>query len=49
MKERLLSLDTTEPIAFRRQNYGDYTMPELELRPGLEQEGETGFNIHIKK
>ncbi len=49
MKERLLSLDTTEPIAYRKQNYGDYTMPDLELKPGLEQQGETGFNMHVIK
>jgi hypothetical protein len=46
LKERLLTLDTTEPIPFRKQNFGDYTMPELQLKPGLEQEGETGFSIH---
>lgn len=49
MKERLLTLDTSEPIAFRKQNFGDYTMPGLELKPGLEVPGETGFAIHTKK
>ncbi|CAL8465225.1 g4760 [Coccomyxa elongata] len=49
MKERLLTLDTTEPIAYRKQNFGDYTMPGLELKPGLEQPGETGFAIHTQK
>ncbi|BDA50269.1 NAD(P)H dehydrogenase [quinone] 1 [Coccomyxa sp. Obi] len=49
MKERLLTLDTVEPIAYRKQNFGDYTMPGLELKPGLEQPGETGFAIHTKK
>ncbi|EIE23280.1 flavo protein [Coccomyxa subellipsoidea C-169] len=49
MKERLLTLDTTEPIPYRKQNYGDYTIPDLQLQPGLEQEGDTGFDIHIKR
>ncbi len=49
LKERMLTLDTTEPIAYRKQNFGDYTMPALELKPGLEEPGETGFAIHTKK
>ena len=44
-----MTLDTIEPIPFRKQNFGDYTMPDLQLKPGLEEEGETGFSIHSKK
>lgn len=43
------NIDTVEPIAFRRQNFGDYEIPSLQLKEGLEQLNETGFDIHIKK
>ncbi|KAK5962774.1 NAD(P)H-dependent oxidoreductase PWA37_005221 [Arxiozyma heterogenica] len=43
------NIDTVVPIAFRRQNFGDYEMPSLQLKEGLEQPNETGFDIHIKK
>ncbi|EGJ10316.1 NAD(P)H-dependent oxidoreductase [Rubrivivax benzoatilyticus] len=46
--ERLDALWTTEPIAFRRQNFGDYRIPELELRPELAP-GESGFSIHVER
>ncbi len=49
MKERLLTLDTTPPIPYRKQNFGDYEIPSLLLKPGLEQPGETGYSMHIKK
>ncbi|GAA2575518.1 NAD(P)H-dependent oxidoreductase [Winogradskya consettensis] len=47
-QERLLTLATTEPIAFRRQNFGDYEIPALHLRPGLEPADRTGFALHIR-
>ncbi|BAL95732.1 NAD(P)H-dependent oxidoreductase [Rubrivivax gelatinosus] len=46
--ERLDALWTTEPIAFRRQNLGDYHIPELELRPELAP-GESGLGIHVRR
>ncbi|MFT4043121.1 MAG: NAD(P)H-dependent oxidoreductase [Gordonia sp. (in: high G+C Gram-positive bacteria)] len=46
-EQRLLSVATTEPISFRRQNFGDYEIPSLQLRPGLEIPGRTGFGLHI--
>lgn len=46
--ERLDGLWTTEPIAFRRQNFGDYRIPELELRPELAP-GESGLGIHVRR
>ncbi|MBZ8138883.1 NAD(P)H dehydrogenase [Rubrivivax gelatinosus] len=46
--ERLDALWTTEPIAFRRQNFGDYRIPELELRPELAP-GESGLGIHVRR
>ncbi|HYG45520.1 MAG TPA: NAD(P)H-dependent oxidoreductase [Bordetella sp.] len=44
--QRLNDLWTTAPIPFRRQNAGDYLIPELTLRPGLEP-GKPGFGIHV--
>lgn len=43
------NVDHVEPIAYRRQNFGDYEIPSMELKTGLEQPGETGFSIHISK
>ncbi|MFI2780726.1 NAD(P)H-dependent oxidoreductase [Streptomyces sp. ALB3] len=47
-EQRLLTLESTEPIAFRRQNCGDYEMPSLRLREGLEPAGRTGFGLHMR-
>ncbi|MFF3653052.1 NAD(P)H-dependent oxidoreductase [Streptomyces sp. NPDC002181] len=46
-ERRLLALESTEPIAFRRQNSGDYEIPSLHLRRGLEPAGRTGFALHV--
>lgn len=43
---RLDTLWQTEPIPFRRQNGGDYRIPELTLRPELAP-GETGLRVHV--
>ncbi len=45
-EQRLLTLETTEPIPFRRQNFGDYEIPSLHLKEGLEPAGRTGFGLH---
>ncbi|MFE3445058.1 NAD(P)H-dependent oxidoreductase [Nocardia sp. NPDC059180] len=47
-EQRLLTLDSTAPIAFRRQNFGDYEIPSLQLKPGLEPAGRTGFGLHVR-
>ncbi|WP_030761919.1 NAD(P)H-dependent oxidoreductase [Streptomyces griseus] len=47
-RRRLLTLETTEPIPFRRQNAGDYEIPSLHLREGLEPAGRTGFGLHVR-
>lgn len=44
--ERLDTLATTAPIAFRRQNAGAYRIPELTLREELAP-GASGFGIHV--
>jgi NAD(P)H dehydrogenase (quinone) len=44
--KRLDGLASDPPIAYRRQNGGDYVIPTLTLRDGL-AEGEGGLGIHI--
>ncbi|MFC7964201.1 NAD(P)H-dependent oxidoreductase [Streptomyces cinereoruber] len=46
-EQRLLTLESTEPIPFRRQNFGDYELPSLHLKEGLEPTGRTGFGLHV--
>ncbi len=48
-RERLATLETTPPIAFRSAASGDYDPKTRELRPGLEEAHAHGFNLHIKK
>lgn len=43
---RLDGLFTDAPIPFRRQNGGDYTIPELTLKPELAP-GREGFALHV--
>ncbi|MFD8462818.1 NAD(P)H-dependent oxidoreductase [Streptomyces antimycoticus] len=47
-EQRLLTLESTEPIPFRPQNFGDYEMPSLHLKEGLEPAGRTGFGLHVR-
>ncbi|MEC3956399.1 NAD(P)H-dependent oxidoreductase [Nocardia sp. CDC153] len=47
-EHRLLTLESTEPIAFRQQNFGDYEIPSLHLKQGLEPVGRTGFGLHVR-
>ncbi len=49
LRERMRTLETTAPIPFRRQNGGDYLIPSMELRPGLEAAGAAGFSLHLKQ
>lgn len=46
--ERLLGLETAEPIAYRRQNFGDYEIPSLALKEGVERHGREGFALHVR-
>ncbi len=48
LKERMRTLGTTEPIAYRRQNGGDYDIPSLKLRPELAARGAPGFRLHLR-
>jgi len=49
LRERMRNLETETPIAYRKQNFGDYRTPEMELREGLERPGEVGFGMHVRK
>lgn len=46
--QRLLTLESTEPIAFRQQNSGDYEIPSLRLKEGVESAGRTSFGLHLR-
>jgi NAD(P)H dehydrogenase (quinone) len=45
---RLDALWETAPIAYRKQNGGDYHVPSLELKPGL-SDARCGFDIHLTR
>jgi NAD(P)H dehydrogenase (quinone) len=49
LRQRLRALSVTKPIAFRPQNGGDYEMPTLTLKPGLEDASASGFSLHSVK
>ena len=46
---RIDALWTQQPIRYRRQNGGDYEIPALTLKPGLEAEGSSGFDLHLRR
>ncbi|ULB12285.1 NAD(P)H-dependent oxidoreductase (plasmid) [Cereibacter azotoformans] len=48
LRQRMRTLDSLRPIPFRRQNGGDYLIPELELRAELGAPGATGFALHLR-
>ncbi|KAK9241832.1 flavoprotein-like protein [Lipomyces tetrasporus] len=48
LRDSMRTLATTTPIPYRRQNGGDYLIPSLELRPGLENSSATGFALHLR-
>ncbi|RTE72657.1 hypothetical protein BHE90_012921 [Fusarium euwallaceae] len=48
LRERMKTLFTAKPIAFRRQNGGDYEIPALTLKPGLEDPNASGFSLHSR-
>ncbi len=47
LRERMRTIETVKPIPFRRQNGGDYIIPQMELREGLETPGTNGFSLHL--
>ncbi|CCC71512.1 hypothetical protein NCAS_0H02020 [Naumovozyma castellii] len=49
LKCLLKNIGSIKPINYRKQNSGDYDIPSLILREGLERPGETGYDIHLIK
>jgi NAD(P)H dehydrogenase (quinone) len=47
LRERMRTLETTQPLPYRRQNDGDYVIPSMQLRPNLGDPGATGFALHL--
>lgn len=47
LRERMRALATTQPIPYRRQNGGDYLIPNMNLRPELGDQNMTGFKLHL--
>lgn len=48
LDQRLRGLFTDAPIPYRMQNGGDYEIPSMILRTGLEQPGQYGFQLHVQ-
>lgn len=48
LEERLSTLFTAEPIPYRSQNGGDYDIPSMNLKPGLEGIGQQGLRLHAR-
>ncbi|MDH6268780.1 NAD(P)H dehydrogenase (quinone) [Rhizobium sp. SG_E_25_P2] len=49
LRERMRTLETTVSIPYRHQNGGDYHIPTMELREGLETPGVSGFALHLRR
>jgi NAD(P)H dehydrogenase (quinone) len=49
LRERMRTLATTPPIPYRQQNGGDYLIPTMQLRAGLELPGASGFALHLNR
>lgn len=47
LRARMRTIATTTPLPYRKQNGGDYLIPQCELRPELGRAGETGFSLHL--
>jgi len=47
LRERMRTLEMTPPIAYRQQNGGDYLIPAMTLKPGLEPPGAVRFALHV--
>src|SRR3954454_14642028 len=49
LRGRMRTLATTTAVPYRQQNAGDYLIPSMQLKPGLEPPGVTGFGLHLKR
>jgi NAD(P)H dehydrogenase (quinone) len=48
LHQRLTKIPTAQPIPYRKQNFGQYSIPLLELKPELMDEKKQGLGLHIK-
>ena len=48
LRGRMRDLWSAAPIPYRLQNGGDYLIPSLTLKNGLEPDGASGFGLHTK-
>ncbi len=48
LRLRMAGLFTQKPIAYCKQNFGDYTIPDMQLKPSLRKDGFGGIRAHIK-
>jgi NAD(P)H dehydrogenase (quinone) len=46
LRQRMRTIETTAPIPYCQQNGGDYLIPTMKLKPGLEAPGASGFALH---
>ncbi|WP_237700326.1 hypothetical protein [Novacetimonas hansenii] len=46
LRERMRMLQMTSPIPYRKQNDGEYQIPTMELKPGLETPGAVRFALY---
>lgn len=49
LRERMRGIASDTPIPYRKQNHGDYHIPAMELKAGLESPGATGFALHVAR
>ncbi len=49
LRDRMRALASTPPLPYRRQNGGDYLIPSMQLRAGLEGPGTSGFALHLNR
>lgn len=47
VRERMRALERTAPIRYRRQNFGDYLIPAMTLRPELGEPEARGCALHV--
>ncbi len=47
LRQQMRTLAIAAPIRYRRQNAGDYTIPNLQLRPGLGNPQSSSFALHL--
>ncbi|MBO9556976.1 MAG: NAD(P)H-dependent oxidoreductase [Caulobacter sp.] len=47
LRGRMRTLFDVAPIPYRAQNGGDYLIPSMQLKPGLERHAATGFALHL--